>query len=295
MYKKIEERKNDLLKASEDKRRKKTIYTFDEMCIKYRLTQRAFKNMLITYDFKGHFLPTKDNDDPFPMKIAKPSFLITCAKPTTDTSVIKQNQQSVLEQEGKDENILDEPIFKLQIAPTYGVKYRSGGIIIKGNEYNKNPMYNDSKMSLRTYYKTCGNRKGEGTSEESAETPSCENSKSRMEIYTHTEDTIHPLTSSKSATDKYYRPKVIISPNSKMFFTKPIDNTVIHKYNKSSTISYLNESGTKRNISATPQRLRNNKIIQVTLRKLKDNISKTRHKLPPPPLGYTTGYGIIDK
>eukprot|EP00826_Nyctotherus_ovalis_P024867 TRINITY_DN19199_c0_g2_i1.p1 TRINITY_DN19199_c0_g2~~TRINITY_DN19199_c0_g2_i1.p1 ORF type:complete len:272 (+),score=53.10 TRINITY_DN19199_c0_g2_i1:782-1597(+) len=271
------------------------------MCIKYKLTHKAFRNMLITYDFKGHFLPSRNNDDPFPIKIPKPSFFVTCdEKPKTGTSSMQQNQQSSYGQEPEDEPIEDSAP-KLHIKPTYGVKYRSGDKTIKGMQYNKNPIYGDRKVSLRTYYRTCGNKKVEeltsDTPEETVEAPSNDNSKSRIEIFTpsEAEEFACSLATCKSAAEKYYKPKTIVSPNSKLFFEKPSDTTVIHTYDRSSSVDYFNEQGVRRETSITPQRFRSNKAIFLTLRKLRDNNLKKKCKLPPPPLGYTVGHGILNR
>jgi len=281
IYKENNKRTDILRKAAEEKRKAIRNKTIDDICKKFSITKKQLKNRLTTYDFQGRLLPIwKFPKEPSSGRKLK--FTVN----NDDTSDTEQpiEVKAIKEINGHIKNDDELKVLKLNIRPEYGVKYNSGEETLYGNEYDDNPIYNDSQMSLRRYYRLCN----VGRHNQSLiETGTLDEKKNK--INTILEDNELPEVSSSEKTSilKYFQRKRLTKQYLRNL--EPIVKLYERKFQTTG-----NENGTKRNVGVTPEKLKLRLRVN-SIKRFKELSPRNKSplKLPPPPIGSTTGYGIV--
>jgi len=279
-YMRMETISNKLRKASQYREEDIVNYTLEEMCAKYKFTHKQFKKKLITYDYKGHFLPLWETEkgvntlDNLKIKV----------KITDNTKEQETNKAVKAEQTKKQDNNIKQHIITaenaiLDIKPTYGVTYNTGNKTLEGSDYKSNPTLYNTQISFKQYYTLCENK----TTITSKTNPVNIITEESLSNDYGEEDKI----AMRSTTHKYYKRKNYHKAKSHRA------ESMIQTYYGTHTSD--DEIGIKRNATITPQKTQpHTRLNTFRLRRFKILVTgRNSRKLAPPPLGLTTGHGIL--
>jgi len=281
IYKENDRRTDILKKAAEEKRKAMRNQTIDDICRKFSITKKQLKNRLTTYDFQGRLLPIwkfpKEPSNGRRLKFTVSNDDTSDTEQPIEVKTIEETNEHI-----KDNDELK--VLKLNIKPEYGVKYNSGKETLYGNDYDDNPIYNNSQMSLRRYYGLCNIGRH---NQSLIETNTLGEKKNKISTLLEDNELPEVSFSEKTSILKYFQHKKLTKQC--LCNLEPIVKLYEKKFQTTE-----NENGTKRNVGVTPEKLRLRLRIN-SIKRFKELSPRNKSplKLPPPPIGSTTGYGIV--
>eukprot|EP00826_Nyctotherus_ovalis_P056880 TRINITY_DN775_c0_g1_i5.p1 TRINITY_DN775_c0_g1~~TRINITY_DN775_c0_g1_i5.p1 ORF type:complete len:290 (+),score=36.21 TRINITY_DN775_c0_g1_i5:499-1368(+) len=287
MYNKMETIAGRLREASLHYKHNVSNYTLEEMCAKYKLTRKQFKEKLVTYDYKGHFLPLWELE-----KEVKPIDSLSISIKITDSKMPsplkpKSRHRPIAK---KSNNPASHPVNLAvpTIKPTYGVTFNTGDTVLDGSDYENNPILKNTQISLKQYYALCG-AKGAEKSAASFESVTCRATGETKQELSACAEQERTLGGDKEALrrtmHKYYGKKWKESQKR---------GDMVQTYYGFSTVD--SGSGTRRNATITPHKSRTDTRLKTfRLRRFRTCSTAARNyrKLAPPPVGLTVGHGIL--
>eukprot|EP00826_Nyctotherus_ovalis_P052467 TRINITY_DN6648_c0_g1_i1.p1 TRINITY_DN6648_c0_g1~~TRINITY_DN6648_c0_g1_i1.p1 ORF type:complete len:269 (+),score=65.40 TRINITY_DN6648_c0_g1_i1:637-1443(+) len=262
--------------------------TIDDICRQFSITKKQLKSRLITYDFRGRLLPIwKNARESSALARRKVKFMIN---ESDNAGVEEAVEQKVLPELSQHTTDYEAPeLFKPNIKPEYGVKYNSGEEVLYGNDYDENPAYSNSQISLKYYYRLCNIRTHNQSLIES-NTLSNELTTTNHKLSTLLgKEILNESSMEKTSTLKYSRHKG--------FFKKCRSrrNEMVRIYEGTQQIPE-NENGVKRSVGITPEKLREKFRLRISsIKRFKEQSPRVKSplKLPPPPIGLTIGHGVV--
>jgi hypothetical protein len=276
---------NNLRKASQYAKEGIANYTMEEMCAKYKFTRKQFQENLIIKDTSYHYGITttfimhkvveteKEIDTVDNLKIR---IKIKDNTKPQEINNTKRVRQPIKQINNLKQNLVDKETPMLDIKPTYGVTYNTGGKIMEGFDYESNPIL--KKLSLKQYYALCGTKASIVSSPNVINMTTEEN---QLNVYGEDKSAM------RSTTYKYYRRKKYNEVKSHRA------ESMIQTYYGSHTSG--TEPSIKRNAIITPQKIRpDTRLKTFRLRRFRIlTTARKNRKLVPPPVGLTTEHGVL--
>jgi len=245
--------------------------SIEAVCVRFKITKELFKNLPLTYDYKGNLISLLEKDAKIdPLDVNEAKFEIKCA---SEESLIpfKEKHSKNFKRDRRIANEYGEEIITdIKIKPINGVIYKHNKNTIKGF-----PIANESQVTIKKYNDNIKalekNNKSTLLPSLSSELIKADNS---TEPASRNENEYFPLLINDSAVSSTADLKLINSKSSK---------SLMQNSSKKESIKALNMnllgSAIKRQCIVLPAHKLNEKL------KLRRYVNKRLHRLPQPALG----------